>query len=123
MRRAMRISSGAQSESRRRQDPRVVAHLGTVPDERKTVTVLFADVVGSTVMGSQRDPELVRDVLRRFFARMKGIAESHGGTVEKYIGDAVMVVFGLPRLHEYDAERAVRAAFAMRSETAELDAE
>ena len=53
-----------------------------MPDERKIVTVLFADVVGSTVMGSQRDPELVRDVLRRFFARMKGIAESHGGTLE-----------------------------------------
>ena len=94
-----------------------------MPDERKTVTVLFADVVGSTAMGSQHDPELVRDVLRRFFARMKGIAESHGGTVEKYIGDAVMVVFGLPRLHEDDAERAVRAALAMRAATAELEAE
>ncbi|MDP9276075.1 MAG: AAA family ATPase [Chloroflexota bacterium] len=94
-----------------------------MPDERKTVTVLFADVVGSTAMGSQRDPELVRDVLRRFFARMKAIAESHGGTVEKYIGDAVMVIFGLPRLHEDDAERAVRAALAMRAATAELEAE
>lgn len=94
-----------------------------MPDERKTVTALFADVVGSTAMGSQRDPELVRDVLRQFFARMKAIAESHGGTVEKYIGDAVMVVFGIPRLHEDDAERAVRAALAMRAATAELEAE
>jgi class 3 adenylate cyclase/tetratricopeptide (TPR) repeat protein len=94
-----------------------------VPDERKTVTALFADVVGSTAMGSQRDPELVRDVLRQFFARMRAVAESHGGTVEKYIGDAVMVVFGMPRLHEDDAERAVRAALAMRTATAELDAE
>jgi class 3 adenylate cyclase/tetratricopeptide (TPR) repeat protein len=94
-----------------------------VPDERKTVTALFADVVGSTAMGSQRDPELVRDVLRQFFARMKAVAESHGGTVEKYIGDAVMVVFGMPRLHEDDAERAVRAALAMRAATAELEAE
>jgi class 3 adenylate cyclase/tetratricopeptide (TPR) repeat protein len=94
-----------------------------VPDERKTVTALFADVVGSTAMGSQRDPEVVRDVLRQFFARMSAVAESHGGTVEKYIGDAVMVVFGMPRLHEDDAERAVRAALAMRAATAELDAE
>jgi len=94
-----------------------------MPDERKIVTALFADVVGSTAMGSQRDPELVRDVLRQFFARMKAIAESHGGTVEKYIGDAVMVVFGLPRLHEDDAERAVRAALAMRAATADLEAE
>jgi class 3 adenylate cyclase/tetratricopeptide (TPR) repeat protein len=94
-----------------------------VPDERKTVTALFADIVGSTAMGSQRDPEVVRDVLRQFFARMKAVAESHGGTVEKYIGDAVMVVFGMPRLHEDDAERAVRAALAMRAATAELEAE
>ncbi|MDQ2912425.1 MAG: AAA family ATPase [Chloroflexota bacterium] len=94
-----------------------------MPDERKTVTALFADVVGSTAMGSQRDPEVVRDVLRQFFARMRAVAESHGGTVEKYIGDAVMVVFGMPRLHEDDAERAVRAALAMRAATAELDAE
>jgi class 3 adenylate cyclase len=94
-----------------------------VPDERKTVTALFADVVGSTAMGSQRDPELVRDVLRQFFTRMRAVAESHGGTVEKYIGDAVMVVFGMPRLHEDDAERAVRAALAMRAATAELDAQ
>jgi class 3 adenylate cyclase/tetratricopeptide (TPR) repeat protein len=94
-----------------------------VPDERKTVTALFADVVGSTAMGSQRDPEVVRDVLRQFFARMRTVAESHGGTVEKYIGDAVMVVFGMPRRHEDDAERAVRAALAMRAATAELEAE
>src|SRR5882762_1754398 len=73
-------------------------------------------------MGSQRDPEVVRDVLRQFFARMSAVAESHGGTVEKYIGDAVMVVFGMPRLHEDDAERAVRAALAMRAATAELEA-
>jgi len=94
-----------------------------VPDERKTVTALFADVVGSTAMGSQRDPEFVRDVLRQFFARMRAIAESHGGTVEKYIGDAVMVVFGMPRVHEDDAERAVRAALSMRAATAGLEAE
>jgi class 3 adenylate cyclase/tetratricopeptide (TPR) repeat protein len=94
-----------------------------VPDERKTVTALFADVVGSTAMGSQRDPEFVRDVLRQFFARMRAVAESHGGTVEKYIGDAVMVVFGMPRVHEDDAERAVRAALSMRAATAGLEAE
>ena len=91
-----------------------------MPEERKLVTVVFADVVSSTALGSDHDPEVVRSVMGAYFARMKGIAELHGGTVEKFIGDAVMVVFGVPRLHEDDAERAVRAALAMRDAVTDL---
>src|SRR5258708_26824080 len=91
-----------------------------MPEERRLVTVLFADVVGSTAIGTEHDPEIVRTVMSRYFARMKEIAETHGGTVEKFIGDAVMVVFGVPRLHEDDAERAVRAALAMRDAVGDL---
>lgn len=90
-------------------------------EERKLVSLLFADVVDSTALGAQQDPELVRSLMVRYFGRMKEIAETHGGTVEKFIGDAVMVVFGVPRLHEDDAERAVRAALAMRDAVVELN--
>ena len=92
-----------------------------MPEERKLVTVVFADVVGSTAFGSSHDPEVVRSAMGSYFERMKSIAEMHGGTVEKFIGDAVMVVFGVPRLHEDDAERAVRAALAMRDAVADLN--
>jgi class 3 adenylate cyclase len=64
-----------------------------MPEERKLVTVVFADVVGSTAFGSSLDPEVVRSAMGSYFTRMKGIAETYGGTVEKFIGDAVMVVF------------------------------
>ena len=77
---------------------------------RKTVTVLFCDVAGSTALGETVDPEALRLLLVRYFERVKGIVESHGGTVEKFVGDAVMAVFGVPVLHEDDALRAVRAA-------------
>jgi class 3 adenylate cyclase/tetratricopeptide (TPR) repeat protein len=79
-------------------------------EARKTVTVLFCDVEGSTQLGDQLDPESVRQVMLRFFHEVRTVLERHGGTVEKYIGDAVMAVFGIPRLHEDDALRAVRAA-------------
>jgi class 3 adenylate cyclase len=92
-------------------------------EQRKLVSVVFADVVGSTAFGSDTDPEAVRSVMGSYFERMKAIAELHGGTVEKFIGDAVMVVFGVPRLHDDDAERAVRAALAMRDEMTDLNAE
>jgi len=92
-----------------------------MPEERKLVSVVFADIVGSTAWGAQQDPEFVRRSMARYFARMKGIAETHGGTVEKFIGDAVMVVFGVPQLHEDDAERAVRTALAMRDAIADLN--
>ena len=83
-------------------------------EERKLVSVVFADVVGSTAFAGTSDPEVVRRVMSRHFERMRVIAETHGGTVEKFAGDAVMVVFGVPRVHDDDAERAVRAALAMR---------
>jgi class 3 adenylate cyclase len=82
--------------------------------ERKLVTVLFADVVGSTSLGAESEPEVVRDIMAHYFERMKTLAETHGGTVEKFIGDAVMVVFGVPKVHDDDAERAVRCALAMQ---------
>jgi len=81
---------------------------------RKTVTVLFCDLTGSTALGEQTDPEVLRALLARYFERMKAIIESHGGTVEKFIGDAVMAVFGIPAAHEDDALRACRAAVEMR---------
>src|SRR5262245_11904442 len=88
--------------------------------QRKTVTVLFCDVTGSTELGESVDPEALRDTLARYFERMKSIVERHGGTVEKFIGDAVMAVFGVPTAHEDDALRAVRAAEEMREALPEL---
>ena len=79
-----------------------------VAEQRKTVTVLFCDVAGSTALGESLDPEALRLVLARYFERMRTIVEYHGGTVEKFIGDAVMAVFGVPVLHEDDALRDVR---------------
>jgi class 3 adenylate cyclase len=81
---------------------------------RKTVTVVFCDVTGSTAMGERLDPESLRRVMSRYFAEMRTALERHGGTVEKFIGDAVMAVFGVPSIHEDDALRAVRAAAEMR---------
>src|SRR5438552_1884615 len=81
---------------------------------RKTVTILFSDVAGSTALGERLDPESLREVMGRYFAVMSTAIERHGGTVEKFIGDAVMAVFGLPRADEDDALRAVRAALDMQ---------
>jgi class 3 adenylate cyclase/tetratricopeptide (TPR) repeat protein len=83
-------------------------------ETRKTVTILFTDVTGSTALGERLDPESLRDVMGRYFASMREVIERHGGTVEKYIGDAVMAVFGVPLVHDEDALRAVRAAAEMR---------
>jgi class 3 adenylate cyclase/tetratricopeptide (TPR) repeat protein len=83
-------------------------------EHRKTVTVLFCDLAGSTALGESVDPERLRTMLAEYFDRMRAIVESHGGTVEKFIGDAVMAVFGVPVAHEDDALRAVRAAAEMR---------
>jgi class 3 adenylate cyclase/tetratricopeptide (TPR) repeat protein len=87
---------------------------------RKVVTVLFCDVVGSTALGESVDPEALQGLLARYFERMKAIVESHGGSVEKFIGDAVMAVFGVPAVHEDDALRACRAAVEMRAAFPEL---
>jgi class 3 adenylate cyclase len=87
------------------------------------VTVLFCDLTGSTALGESTDPEALRALLARYFERMKAIVESHGGTVEKFIGDAVMAVFGIPVAHEDDALRACRAAVEMHEALPELGVE
>src|SRR3954454_15573518 len=92
----------------------------SVSAHRKVVTVLFCDVVGSTALGESVDPEALQGLLAGYFERMKGIVESHGGSVEKFIGDAVMAVFGVPVVHEDDALRAVRAAVEMRDALPDL---
>ena len=89
-------------------------------EQRKTVTVLFCDLTGSTALGETIDPERLRTLLAGYFERMKSIVERHGGSVEKFIGDAVMAVFGVPTVHEDDALRAVRAAAEMRDALPEL---
>jgi class 3 adenylate cyclase/tetratricopeptide (TPR) repeat protein len=90
---------------------------------RKTVTVIFSDVAGSTALGERLDPESVRRVMARYFDEACGVLERHGGTVEKFIGDAVMAAFGIPTLHEDDALRAVKAAEELRGRIAALDEE
>ena len=94
-----------------------------IEEVRKVVTILFADVTGSTALGEQLDPEAMRTIMARYFAMMKRVIERHGGTVEKFIGDAVMAVFGIPVVHEDDALRAVRAASEIKTELAALNAE
>jgi class 3 adenylate cyclase/tetratricopeptide (TPR) repeat protein len=90
---------------------------------RKTVTVLFCDVVDSTVLGESVDPETVRHAMSRYFDEMKTIVERHGGVVERFRGDEVMAVFGVPTVHEDDALRAVRTGMAMQRRLEELNAE
>ena len=84
---------------------------------------MFTDVTGSTSLGERLDPESLRKVMSRYFDAMRDVIERHGGTVEKFIGDAVMAVFGIPQVHEDDALRAVRAAFEMRGALDRLNAE
>jgi class 3 adenylate cyclase len=91
--------------------------------QRKVVTVLFCDVVGSTLLGENVDPEALRALLARYFEQMKAIVERHGGTVEKFIGDAVMAVFGVPAVHEDDAVRALHAATEMQRTMPDLGIE
>ncbi len=85
-----------------------------VREVRKTVTVFFCDVSGSTALGERIDPRASGASWARYFETAKTIVERHGGTVEKFIGDAVMAVFGVPAVHEDDALRAVRAAAELR---------
>ena len=100
-----------------------LAEAAPVRETRKTVTVLFCDVTGSTALGERIDPESLRRVMARYFETAKAIVERHGGTVEKFIGDAVMAVFGVPAVHEDDALRAVRAADELRGGLDELNDE
>src|SRR5689334_21258680 len=83
-------------------------------EERKVVSIVFCDLVGSTGRAERMDPEDVRAELSAYHAGVRSELERHGGTLEKFIGDAVVAVFGAPRVHEDDAERAVRAALAIR---------
>jgi len=89
---------------------------------RKTVSVLFCDLADSTVLGERLDPEPLRELLGAWYEEMRIAVERHGGTVEKFIGDAVMAVFGLPRVHEDDALRAVRAALDMQRAVERMNA-
>jgi class 3 adenylate cyclase len=82
--------------------------------QRKTITVLFSDLVESTALAERLDPEALTELLSGYFGAMRAIIERHGGTVEKYIGDAVVGMFGVPTAHEDDAVRAVRAALEMQ---------
>lgn len=100
-----------------------LAPVAAPQDVRKTVTVVFSDLVGSTSLGERLDTETLREVLARYFEQMQKVLEHHGGTVEKFIGDAVMAVFGLPRVREDDALRAVRAAWEMKIALAALNEE
>jgi class 3 adenylate cyclase/tetratricopeptide (TPR) repeat protein len=93
------------------------------PLVRKTVTILFCDVTGFTSLGERVDPETMRRVMLRYFDEMRTVLHRHGGTVEKFIGDAVMAIFGVPVLHEDDALRAVRAADEMQRALARLNDE
>ncbi|MDQ3940380.1 MAG: AAA family ATPase, partial [Actinomycetota bacterium] len=88
---------------------------------RKTVTLVFCDLTGSTALGEKMDPESLRRVIARYFDEMRGALERHGGTIEKFIGDAVMAVFGIPVLHEDDALRGVRAAADMKKAMARMN--
>jgi class 3 adenylate cyclase/S1-C subfamily serine protease len=103
-------------------DAGVCPHCGaqlTAPvraEERRTVTTLFCDLVGFTAMSERNDPEVVDALLRRYYAAARRVVESYGGTVEKYIGDAVVAVFGVPALHEDDPERGVRAGLRLVDE-------
>ncbi|HEY3070012.1 MAG TPA: adenylate/guanylate cyclase domain-containing protein, partial [Gaiellaceae bacterium] len=105
----------------------VAEHVASPPaamvELRKTVTILFCDVTGSTSLGEQLDPESMRRVMQRYFDEISQAIEHHGGTIEKFIGDAVMAAFGIPVLHEDDALRAVRAAAEMRARLQQVNDE
>ncbi len=92
-------------------------------EARKVVTVVFSDVTDSTGLGQKLDPEVVRRLVSRYFEEMEAVLQRHGGVVEKFIGDAVMAVFGVPHVHEDDALRAVRAAAEMRDALNDLNEE
>jgi predicted ATPase/class 3 adenylate cyclase len=120
-----------QPNPRRRPEPDFLARprLGvpeaweSTPDARKTVTILFTDIVDSSHLSLALDPEALRSLLVRYFGELSAVVRRHGGVVEKYIGDAIMAVFGVPTVHEDDALRAVRAAVEMRETLATLNDE
>jgi class 3 adenylate cyclase len=91
-------------------------------EERRIVTLLFADMAGFTARAERLDPEDVRSILDRYYARLRAEIEAFGGTVEKFIGDAVVAIFGAPIAHGDDPERAVRAALAIHTAVSEMNA-
>ena len=93
------------------------------PERRKLATLVFCDLSGSTAMGERVDAETVRSLMLSYFHEMRGALERHGGTVEKFVGDAVLAVFGVPEAHEDDALRACRAALEMQARLASLNEE
>src|SRR5688572_5226139 len=109
--------------------PKAMAMTGPAPERkpaeevRKTVTFLFADIVGSSRLSLTLDAEALRNLLARYFGEMSAIIERHGGAVDSYIGDAIMATFGVPVLHEDDALRGARAAVEMRDTLAILNHE
>jgi class 3 adenylate cyclase/tetratricopeptide (TPR) repeat protein len=110
-------SCGAENRSGARFCDSCGALLAAAParEQRKVVTILFCDVTGSTALGESLDPEALRTTMARYFEVARAAIERHGGTVEKFIGDAVMAVFGVPTIREDDALRAVRAAQELRA--------
>jgi class 3 adenylate cyclase len=90
--------------------------------ERRHLTVMFCDLVGSTALSARLDPEDLRELLRVYFARVDDVAGRHGGFVAKYLGDGALIYFGYPQAHEDDAERAVRAGLALVDSVSELTA-
>jgi class 3 adenylate cyclase/DNA-binding winged helix-turn-helix (wHTH) protein/tetratricopeptide (TPR) repeat protein len=124
------LDAEARSQVARRQQARApvsphrpapAAERPELGEERKVATILFADVSGSTELGERLDPERLRALLRTFFEAMSGVIASWGGTLEKYIGDAIVAVFGVPTAHEDDPERAVRASLEMLERLEELN--
>ncbi|MET0909493.1 MAG: adenylate/guanylate cyclase domain-containing protein, partial [Ilumatobacteraceae bacterium] len=94
-----------------------------IAEQRKLVTVLFSDLVDFTVLSQRLDPEDVRTVVDAYFVRSHQLIEENGGVVEKFIGDAVMAVFGLHRAEEEDPHRAIRTALAMQSSLGDINAQ
>jgi class 3 adenylate cyclase len=109
--------------ARREAPSRVTAAAVSEREHRKTVTALFVDLVGSTVMGGQLDPEALRALMIRYYEVLRVAIEAHGGRVEKFIGDAVVALFGVPTVHEDDALRAARAVVEARMRLEELNIE
>src|SRR2546423_2813561 len=93
----------------------------TPPEERRVVTIMFADIIGSTPLADHLDPEDMRAILAGYFNLMTEQIRRHGGTVEKYIGDAVVAIFGAPVAHEDDPDRAIRAALDMQTALARFN--
>src|SRR5437867_4168108 len=108
------------SATARKASARVTIRAMVSAEERKLATILFADLVGSTELGSAADPERVRVLLERFFDAMATEVEAAGGTVAKFIGDAVMAAFGAPASQEDHAERALHTALSLQRRLREL---